>query len=228
MKKSEVKLICFVGIDGSGKTTLANYLVNALEQNEIQCECVYGRLQPCLLKPFIFLGNKLFLKNADMFEDYKHYSDQKSRSIKKHPILSKLYSYALLLDYSFQILIRVRIPYMLGKTIICDRYVYDTIITDLSVDMNYSKSKMIGLIQRLFYLAPKPDLAFLIDLPEEIAFKRKNDTPSLDYLKERRQIYLDIGMEENMIILDGSADLVVLSELVEHYVFGHVNGRLHG
>ena len=158
-----------------------------------------------------------------MFEDYTQYSNVKNRAIKEHSFLFTFYRRILLFDYLLQILFRVRIPFMLGKTIVCDRYVYDTIITDLSVDMNYSKSEITDLIKRFFYIAPRPDLAFLIDLPEEIAFQRKDDTPSIEYLKERRHIYLDVGKEEGMLVLDGSIDLTEIKSLITDEVLEHIN-----
>ena len=215
-------LICFTGIDGSGKTTLAKYLVETMTQNGIKCKYVYGRLEPFILKPFIILGGKIFLRGADMFEDYAQYSSVKNRAIKQHSFLFSFYRRILLFDYLLQILFRVRIPFMLGKTIVCDRYVYDTIITDLSVDTNYSKSEITDLIKRFFYITPKPDLAFLIDLPEEVAFQRKDDTPSMEYLRERRNIYLNIGREYGMIILDGSKELDELEGLIRKEVFGRM------
>jgi dTMP kinase len=223
MKNSKVKLVCFAGIDGSGKTTLAKYLVETMAQNGIKCKYVYGRLEPFILKPFIALGGKIFLREVDMFEDYEQYSNVKNRAIKQHSFLFTVYRRILLFDYLLQILFRVRIPFMLGKTIVCDRYVYDTIITDLSVDMNYSKSEITDLIKRLFCIAPRPDLAFLIDLPEEIAFQRKDDTPSIEYLRERRHIYLDVGKEEGMLVLDGSIDLTEIENLITDEVLEHIN-----
>lgn len=207
MKNSEVRLICFVGIDGSGKTTLAKDLVKKMAQEGIQYQYVYGRLEPFILKPFIMVGRKIFLRGNDMFEDYTQYSSTKNSVIKRHSFLFAFYRYVLLFDYFLQILFKVRLPFMLGKNIVCDRYVYDTVITDLSVDMNYSGSEIKDLIKRFFYIAPKPDITFLIDLPEDVAFQRKDDTPSIEYLKERKQIYLDVGTEEGMVVLDGSKSL---------------------
>lgn len=220
--RRELKLICFTGMDGSGKTTLAKYLVEVMSQEGSQYKYVYGRLEPFILKTFIMMGRKIFLKGKDMFEDYREYSNTKRDAIKQHPFLFAFYKYLLLFDYSLQLLFRVRLPLMLGKNIICDRYVYDTVITDLSVDMNLSSSEIRKLIRRFFYLAPKPDLAFLIDLSEEIAFQRKNDTPSIEYLKERRMIYLDVEREEGMVVLDGSRSLDELKGIIQGEVFRKV------
>ena len=75
------------------------------------------------------------------------------------------------------------------------------------------------LLKKCFRIAPKPDIAFLIDLPEEIAYQRKNDTPSIGYLKERREIYLNIGNEYEMMILDGTKSLEELKIEIEKVVF---------
>lgn len=223
MKDSKIRVICFVGIDGSGKTTLAKNLVKTMAHEGIQYKYVYGRLEPFILKPFIMIGRRIFLRGNDMFEDYKQYSSAKNHAIKHHSFLFTFYRYVLLLDYFLQMLFRVRLPFMLGKKIVCDRYVYDTVITDLSVDMNYSGYEIRNLIKRFFYIAPKPDLAFLIDLPEEIAFQRKDDTPSIEYLKERRHVYLDVGREEGMSVLDGSIDLTEIKNLITEEVLKRIN-----
>ena len=214
------KLICFVGIDGSGKTTLAKELVKMMNKRGIQYKYVYGKHEPLILKPFMIIGRIVFLRGKDMFEDYRGYSSVKNRAIKHHSFLFTLYRYVLLFDYFLQLLLKIRVPLMLGKNIACDRYVYDTVITDLSVDMNYSGHEIRKLIKRCFCIVPKPDLAFLIDLSEEIAFQRKDDTPSMEYLRERREIYLDVGKEEGMIVLDGSKELAELKGLIRKEVFG--------
>jgi len=113
----------------------------------------------------------------------------------------------LMFDYSLQIIFKVKLPLIFGKNIVCDRYIYDTMITDLSVDMNYSRDKVTNVLKNLLRFFPEPNITFLIDVPEEIAYKRKDDTPSIEYLRERREIYLDVGRKYGMIILDGSKRL---------------------
>ena len=110
---------------------------------------------------------------------------------------------------------------MLGRTVICDRYVYDTVMNDIPrVDDDFEHLKR--LIEKCFRIAPEPDLIFLIDLPEEIAYQRKDDTPSISYLEERREMYLDIGKKYGMIILDGNKDLAELKEQVQKEVVEYI------
>ena len=215
--KTKGFLICFTGIDGSGKTTLSKALVEMLNKNSIKCKYVYGRIEPFISRVFIWVGRKLFLRGKDAFGNYIEYSNIKRAAMKRNSFLSTIYQNILLFDYSLQLLFKIRIPLILGKNIVCDRYVYDTII-DLSVDMEFSGSEMRDLIKKLFYIAPKPDIVFLIDLLEEIAFQRKKDTPSIEYLKERRKAYFSIINEEEIVVLDGSKSLDKLKEIIQNKV----------
>jgi len=211
--------ICFTGIDGSGKTTLARALVSAMEQRGIKAIYVYNRYIPIVLRPVMLMGELLFLRDKDFFRDYSGYSNTKRNSSKKHTILAKLYQHLLLFDYFIQILFKIKLPLLFGKNIVCDRYIYDTIVTDLSVDFNYSKEEVKKSLDKILSLVPIPDITFLVDLPEEIAYQRKNDIPSKEYLEERRRTYLYMGKECNMAILDGSKKLEELQCEIKKKVF---------
>jgi len=156
-----------------------------------------------LLKPLFIIGRKTFLRKEDISADYPNYSSAKRRVIKQHSFLFSIYRGILSFDYSLQLLLKIRLPLLLGTNIICDRYVYDTAISDLSADADYTYSETKRLVNHFFHIFPKPNMAFLLDLPEEVAYQRKSDTPSVEYLKERRSLYLDIAKEYGMIILDG-------------------------
>lgn len=214
--------ICFTGMDGTGKTTQAKELTKSFNQRGIKCKYVYARLNPFILKPFILIGEQVFLRKKDIFENYSEYSNIKQEAIKKHSALSEIYKGIMLFDYLIQISINVTLPLILGKSIVCDRYVFDTIVTDISVDMDYSKEKTMRLLSKLLNLFPKPDMTFLIDVSEEIAFQRKDDTPSVEYLTERRVAYLEVAKEYNMILLDGAGTLEGIKNEIEKEAFAFV------
>ncbi len=211
-------LICFTGLDGTGKTTLSKRLTKFLGTQGIKCSYVYARLKPFISRPFIVIGEIVFLRKKNIFENYIEYSNIKKNAIKKYSFLSAIYQQILILDYILQIFLKINIPLILGRNIVCDRYIYDTVITDISVDMNYSKGKVIKTLYKLFYLCPKPDIIFLVDIPENIAFARKNDIPSIMYLKDRRDAYLIVGKEFNVSILDGTKSLNMLDSMIQKIV----------
>jgi thymidylate kinase len=217
MKKKGV-FICFTGIDGAGKTTLAKFIVNDLQEGGIKASYVYSRYVPIVLRPVMLLGKLLFFRNKDFYRDYSGYSNTKKRVSKQHNILAVFYQHLLLFDYFIQILCKIKLPLLFGKNIISDRYIYDTLITDLSVDFNYSEEDVRDILNRLLFLFPEPSITFLVDLPEEIAYQRKDDVPSIEYLRDRRNIYLFIGKEFAMTLLDGS----MLLDEVKAVVKGNV------
>jgi len=136
------------------------------------------------------------------------------RNLFKHNLSFTIYQNLLLFDYFLQTLIKIKIPLLLGKSIISDRYIYDTIITDFVAYTNYSTDETKELLEKWLKLFPKPDLVFLVDVPENVAYQRKDDTPSLEYLKERRCIYLNVGREYKMVRIDGLKDLNELSDFI--------------
>ncbi len=200
------KLICIIGIDGSGKTTQARQLVHTLSGRGIACKYRYGRIIPLLPRPFMYLGQKVFLRNSDSFKDFRAHTAKKRRLF-SNPSISYMYQSVFLLDYLIQAVIKIRIPLLLGNNIVSDRYVYDTVITDLAVDLGYSEEKISLLIRHLLTLLPKPDIAIYIDTPEQIALSRKSDVPSVEYLIDRRARYSLVANSWGMEIVDGAESI---------------------
>jgi len=215
--KDRTFLICLIGIDGSGKTTIAKLLVNSLRLNGYKCNYVYGRFRPKLSKPIVDLGKRLFLSNKNIYDSDK-YSYSKSEVAKKHSNFLLIYQYIILLDYSLQLLFGIYLPRMLGNSIVCDRYVYDTVINDIPKTSN-SPYVLKNLLNRFFKVAPSPDLTFFIDISEDIAYSRKDDTPSIEYLIERRKIYIWLAEEYNLAIIDGTKDINTIRAEIERRIY---------
>jgi len=216
-KRTKSIFVCFTGIDGSGKSTLAKDLVDKLNGKGIRSQYVYNRFEPVLTKPAIILGKVIFFQGKGRAEDYHKYSVTRNK-VFKNTLLSVAYHYLTLFDYWWQIMIRVTTPLKLGKNIICDRYIYDMII-EHAIDLRYSDKRMEKMLSQLLRLLPKPEPVFLMDVSEEVAFQRKKDTPSIDFLKERRKLYLRLGERHKFTIIDGSQDLEESKHVIQDKVF---------
>ncbi|MBP2144593.1 dTMP kinase [Methanofollis sp. W23] len=214
-------IICFTGIDGSGKTTLARDLVEELQSRGIDAAYVYGRYQPVLLRPVMYLGRLFFFRDKDAFSNYGEYAGSKQQASRDHTVLATLYQRLALWEYTLQLLVQVSLPVAFRRrTLICDRYVMDTVLTDLAVDFQYSEEAIRSTIHRMLDRFPSPDLTFLIDLPEEVALARKTDTPSVEYLRERRHLYLRAAEAIDAVVLDGTRPL----DEIRAAVIGHAGG----
>jgi len=211
-KKTRAILICFTGLDGSGKSTLAKALVKELKGRGVESRYVYGRFAPLLIKPLLVLGRLLLLRGLQQNEDYNQYSAGRNEVLKKR-WLGVVYQFLMLFDFWWQMLVKAAIPLKLGKNVVCDRYTYDTVI-NLAVDLSYSENRMDRMLNRFSKFLPRPELVFVMDVPEEIAFQRKRDIPSMDYLKERRELYLHLQSKSGTIILDSTDDLENLKSII--------------
>lgn len=214
-------LICFTGIDGSGKTTLAQMVAQALSRQGFKAKYIRGSFDSFKL----LLGIALIFKGIMSFLGRKIDDSPRGiatkRRLFKNPLFAKLYYYSALLDSFFQIWLNIKIPLLLGRNVSCDRYIYDTMI-NLSTELNLPESKMHQGLRRLFYLIPQPDFVFFLDLPEELAYERnkpKKDGVSLSDLSRHKELYLSLSKQFDMVVLDSSWDLGEL----EHQVIEQVN-----
>ena len=211
------RLICFTGIDGSGKTTLSKTVVRRLREGGERAIYAYGRSIPVISRLLMAAGRRVFLDQRDVWENYSVYAMEKKRAL-KNALLAQAYRLSVWADYLPQAFSRIETPLLFGWMVVCDRYVFDTVVNDLGAHLEYGVDDIRLSVAAMFRLLPEPDVAFLIDVPEEIALGRKDDVPHLDYLRERRELYLLMAQLYPMVQLDGREspeDLVdqVLAEL---------------
>jgi thymidylate kinase len=211
---SKGKLICFTGIDGAGKTTLSKYLTETLVSRGLKYKYVYGRFLPVIVRPFWAASKLLFLRSKDLDKNYAEYTSAKKTRL-RNPVFARMHELLLILDYSLQIVVKATIPLLFGTNLVCDRYVYDTVITDLAPDLGYSNDKVIQMIEFCLKYMPRPDLVFLIDVDEDTTLKRKTDVPDIQYLTDRRKIYTLLKSGEKMVLLNGSLSLEENKRIVE-------------
>ena len=75
------------------------------------------------------------------------------------------------------------------------------------------------MVEDCFKAIPRPDLIFYVRVPEDIAYSRKKDTPSLDYLVERSLIYEYLQTQYKMVTLDGTKSISDLQVKMLRKVF---------
>jgi len=193
-------LICLLGIDGSGKSTQAAALVESLLDQDVPALHAWARWKPVLMLPARVLGRALVrLKGArSQTQDYEGFTQSK-REILRGPVQAGLWKNLALLEHAVQVFFKVRIPMFLGRTVVADRYVYDTLI-DLSVNLNCTPDELLN--EPLLRLFPEPDLSILLDLSPRLGAERKSDGTPEEYLVERRALYRRMSEALRMEVVD--------------------------
>jgi thymidylate kinase len=201
------KLICLMGMDGSGKTTLAKELVAATGRLGIHYRYIWGNAQPIFLRPLRAIAHLTVLRKTDMKKDNEDYEQVKQKVSAKYGFFSRIYSRVLMVDYFIWLFFKVKVPLFLGRRIICDRYLFDVAINLHFLNKSFFPDieKTVHSLLRYF---PAPGLLFLIDLPPAVAFQRKSDIPSIGFLEKRRVIYQKLSEEFNAVVLDGTSPIV--------------------
>lgn len=199
------RLVCVVGIDGSGKTTLTHSLVAHYAARGVRARYVWCRFESKALARALKAYHAVFSRKHAVkpaAESYKINRGRKSRLF-GNPILGRAYERFVVRSYTRQIKRLIVDPLERGETIFCDRYVYDTMV-DLALDLKYSHERIHEVANRFFRWAPRPDFTLYVDVPAKVAFERKHDVPHLSYLTDRQAIYGRLREELGFVSVDGT------------------------
>lgn len=212
-------LIAVSGVDGSGKTTVISMLMRILSDkygiDKGKVIYVWCKYEYKLIKPLTVLGRIIFLRNSDPLKNYNDYC-KKRKSIFRNPLVARMYRVLMDIDYAFQILINIKIPLLLNKIVICDRYIIDTAL-ELYFDYDLEIEDIVDIINKYYKrMAPKPDIQLILDIDEEEAMRRKNDVPHIDYIRERRYLYNSLAGKLNINVLYN--DTLEKAEQIAHYL----------
>jgi len=168
--------ICFIGIDGSGKSTLSGYLFEELKKSGYNVSHTWWlEGEDSLLRRVLRRIGKskhLNLKCNDSASSSKMTHKDKPITTK---IFQILYPRIVLLDYLRFGIVKAWLPKkMHSKVVIFDRYIYDVVL-GLSKEFNFKGAKRERLLKIFSKLLPSPDLIFVIEVPLEVSYLRKKE-----------------------------------------------------
>jgi len=196
---SRGRLICILGPDGSGKTTLAAGLARRFEENDVRVRLIWFRFQHFFVLPILALCRVMGLTEYVHADGYRFGVWRFYRS----RLLRKATPIAMLADAWLFSMIRVRLRLMLGETLVCDRYVYDTLV-DLMLGTREPEMDR-SLVGRCFLrLVPRNAEVFVVDAPAETIIQRR-PVMALDLtLEERRWSYQALADRHGLTVIDNS------------------------
>jgi thymidylate kinase len=202
------KLIAFVGVDGTGKSSLANAVKKRLEKKNVPVKYVWMRMNYLFSRPFLLICRLTGLTKRPVVNGHKI----SVHEFYRFKPMAKLIQYTHFIDTFFSWVKNIYFPlYLKKKVVICDRFVHD-ILVDYAIEGHewdiFSKR-----IARLFnLLVPRNAKFFLINVAKEKILKRKNDVIDFDkYFDQRYLLYDELKNNNllNVINNDGSIDLAL-------------------
>lgn len=197
-------VIALMGIDGCGKSTLSRALADELGRRGEPAVATWAMLRPFLLRPLIAAAKFLLVRKAPKSADYGAHIAAKRAGMDKLRFAHAIYLAVMIVDYLPQAWWKVGLPRLLGRHVICDRYYHDMAL-DYAITVNGDAAHMMRVLRLLERLVPSTDLHYFVDVPAEVAYARKDDVPSIEYLRERQRFYGAMAAEFALPALDGRA-----------------------
>jgi len=204
--KKKAPIICFMGLDGSGKSTSIDYACEQLKNEGVKVEIVRAAYVVKVLSLAIKLGKKILMKkDHDPYGgDYKSYLESMRKQANKG-FTYKVFSFLTTCEFKAQIFFNVTLKHFFGITLLVDRYIYDNAVTyaaNLGLGEEYIDKTINGKWKR----APKPDLIIYIKTPVEVCCSRKDDIPDPLYLEVREPLYDLISTMYPTTVIAGDQD----------------------
>lgn len=182
-------MICFMGLDGSGKTSCIEHIHSQLRARGIRAEIVRAAYVIRWLRGPIRLAKRLLMqKDSDPFAgDYTAYLKSLRRQAGRGGVY-KIFSLLTSAEFHLQIFFNIRLKRLTCEVLLVDRYIYDNAVTH-AANLGRGAECMRTILRDRWRHAPRPDRIIYIKTPVETCLSRKDDIPDPLYLRLREPLY---------------------------------------
>ena len=197
-------IVTFSGIDGSGKSTQVERLRQHVHDNGGTDTHLWTRVgYTGGFSALKAVARRLLGRRVPVQGDVA----ARERAMKRGWVRRAWLTLALL-DLLWTFAVRVRVARRRGRVVVCDRYLWDSLI-DLKLNLGQDRMERTLGWKIVRLLTPAPDLALLFTVPVGESVRRSDqkgepfrDSPEV--LEERGRMYLELSDVANWRVLDGS------------------------
>jgi len=194
MPSTNTKIISFSGIDGAGKSTQIEGLLDYLRARGLAPK-IYTFWDDVVVLPG-------FRENVSLsvFKGDRGIGSPHKPIVRRDKNVTAWYVTAFrlalyLLDVCSLTMVVSKVSTAEGDVVIFDRYIYDK-LANLPLNRRWARF----YIRLLLRLTPKPDLALLLDADPDAACQRKPEYPP-EFVEQNRESYLRLGRLAGMTVL---------------------------
>lgn len=243
-------LVTLSGVDGAGKTRHAQALVNALERCDIRTSYVWSRSGSSALTDWFVRIGKVLLRRPAAPAATQEQRAAGRKTMLRNPVVRTAWSALVTLDLLWQYMVRVRLPLLVGRVVVCDRYTYDA-LADVAAVTGSSG----GVWPRLLVLlSPRPSrlvggggspltlpsprggegwgegvrASFVLTVaPDTAATRRSEDELSAPALQAQTALYLDLARRHGLVVLDNNRPFADVNDEMVRTVIRSYYTRYH-
>jgi dTMP kinase len=196
-------LVTFSGLDGAGKSTQIELLLEALRRQGYHPIYLWTRGGYTTL----FEALKRVLRKAPAQVIPPSGPNPKRSAAFSRPFVRRIWLVLALIDLIRVYGLQVRMWRWRGYAVICDRYLWDTLI-DFKLNLPSEQVERWWLWRALVRLAPRPHAAFLLLVPVEESLRRSDIKgepfrDSAEVLERRLAAYQQLSKDIRWHVLDG-------------------------
>jgi thymidylate kinase len=196
------RVICFSGVDGSGKSAHARRLFNELEAAGVKCQYKWLRYPHFLALVPLALYEFRTSKARSSPGIVQQQSFMKSQ-VRANRLIVETWAFILFLDSFLSMARNVYLPVLFRHTLILDRFVVDTL---LDIALGLKREELVfGITGKLFLkLIPRSSTIFVFDVEEGLATYRKGPLEEA-YFSRKRALYRRLSQMYNWNVISTEA-----------------------
>ena len=202
-------LVAFSGTDGSGKTAQAEMLRQAFQGCHIRARVVWSRGGSSKLIGWLgrlARGGKPTNGAAGAPEDEAAIIARR-KGMFQRPLVRWAWGWLTALELAARYTWRVRLPLWRGNVVICDRYLVDAYAEWGAYFGTGERVLSMWSARALRWLAPRPRLAYLLNVPAKAAKARATTSPAVEFIAEQARLYRQLAACSRATVVDASRPL---------------------
>lgn len=221
-------LVAVSGCDGSGKTLQVERLRSVLDVCDLRVKTVWARGASSDRMALLIRFAKMFAASGSS-EATEPATDEAGKMVERRKFLRSrrnrvLFAWAYAIDMALVYAVKVRLLLLGGYIVICDRYVEDAQV-DFALVSGVPVDRLPLPIRALRWICPRAPVAFVLDVDESEALRRKPEEGSTEHIARARTMFKTLADKRGAEIVDSCLGEHVVHELIAKRCLQRFYGR---